>query len=117
MATVNDKLTKKSATVLQFPRRGKDLGVVCGGVWTCGCGGQDWVLYGNGVCLCRDCNCISTVLKVVQDPTPIPPEKLDPARVVPPLQEQADCLHAATELGRCEDCGKDLSAPEPEPHA
>jgi len=59
-------------TVLQFPRKvgAQDLGVVCGGVWTCGCGGQDWVLYENGVCLCRGCNCISTLLECRANPVP-----------------------------------------------
>jgi hypothetical protein len=60
-------------TVIQFPTpeqratKGKDLGVISGGVWTCGCGGQDWVLYGNGICLCRGCNCISTIIRCVEE--------------------------------------------------
>jgi len=59
-------------TILQFPKKvpEHDLGVICGGVWTCGCGGQDWVLYENGACLCRGCNCISTLLRCVADPVP-----------------------------------------------
>ena len=58
------------ATVIAFRGKKKqpqDLGVVSGSVWTCGCGGQDWVLYDNGICLCRGCNCISTVIKCVED--------------------------------------------------
>lgn len=55
--------------VLKFPEKPKeqDLGVVCGGVWTCGCESQAWRLYGNGVVLCLGCNCISTLLAVVQN--------------------------------------------------
>ena len=53
-------------TILKFPDRKPEpmeLGAVCGGVWTCGCGCQHWVLYENGVCLCPECHCISTVLR------------------------------------------------------
>jgi|ERR1700733_348105 len=69
--------------MLIFPSKPKEieLGKVCGGVWTCGCEGQDWVLYENGVCLCRGCNCISTVLKVVHDPVPAETEKRRLARI------------------------------------
>jgi hypothetical protein len=51
-------------TILQFPRKvgTNDLATVCGGVWTCGCGCQLWVLYENGVCLCSECNCISEMI-------------------------------------------------------
>lgn len=62
-------------TVIQFPTKPKEieLGKVCGGVLTCGCGGQHWVLYENGVCLCPGCNCISSVLKASYDPVPDSP--------------------------------------------
>ena len=62
-------------TILNFPRKvgTKDLGTVCGGVWQCGCGCQHWVLYENGVCLCPECNCISTVIKCSADSTPVGP--------------------------------------------
>ena len=63
-------------TVIQFPTKPKEieLGKVCGGVWTCGCGCQNWVLYENGVVLCPSCNCISSVLAVIQSPVePSPP--------------------------------------------
>lgn len=62
--------------VLKFPEKPqeRDLGVVCGGVWTCGCDAQEWRLYGNGVVLCLGCNHISTVLKVVQEPLEPTPE-------------------------------------------
>jgi hypothetical protein len=59
-------------TVIKFPTPPKEieLGEVCGGVWTCGCGCQHWALYENGVVLCPQCNCISTVLRVEEVPAP-----------------------------------------------
>jgi hypothetical protein len=59
-------------TVLQFPKRvhATDLASAAGGVWTCGCEGQEWRLYGNGLVLCLKCNHISTVLKVIEDRLP-----------------------------------------------
>ena len=72
-------------TVLQFPRKvgTNDLSDVAGGVWTCGCGSQHWVLYANGICLCTGCNCISTVIEcreahVVPDPPPVDNDHVAP---------------------------------------
>ena len=61
-------------SVIQFPKKPEaiELGKVCGGVWTCGCGCQHWILYENGVCLCPECHCISSVLKCSYDPVPPP---------------------------------------------
>lgn len=62
--------------VIKFPEKPQehDARTAFGGVWTCGCGGQDWMLFGNGICLCRGCNYISTVLAVVQSPVSPPPD-------------------------------------------
>ena len=79
-------------TILQFPTKPKetDLAVACGGAWTCGCGSQEWILYGNGVCLCTGCHCISTVIKVVEDkpdgPQPAQPP-IDNAFVAPGCEQ------------------------------
>lgn len=52
-----------SADVLPFPA--KPTGAKG---WICGCGGERWVLFADGSVLCPECNCISTVLKVVHVP-------------------------------------------------
>jgi hypothetical protein len=67
-------------TVLQFPRKvgTNDLSEVAGGVWTCGCGCQHWILYANGICLCPECNCISTVIQNSQAPLQAPPNAAGP---------------------------------------
>jgi hypothetical protein len=73
---VNDTRTEKEvamsdkAKVVQFPTRPKSLEETCGGVWICGCGNSEWRLYANGVVLCTGCNCITTVLKVIEDRLP-----------------------------------------------
>jgi hypothetical protein len=34
--------------------------------WMCGCGSSTWLLFANGEVVCTECNCITTILKVVK---------------------------------------------------
>ena len=78
-------------TVLQFPRKvgTNDLSEACGGVWTCGCGSQQWVLYANGVCLCTGCNCISTVIACHEANAAPEPPPVDNDHVAPGCEQFA----------------------------
>ena len=50
-----------TAKVLPFPQQPTEAQG-----WICGCGGFHWVLYSDGSILCAQCECISTVIKVVR---------------------------------------------------
>jgi hypothetical protein len=62
---------KVDATIVSFPGPKQDPPPAdLASFWICGCGSPYWRLLANGECLCTGCNCINTVISVVENRLP-----------------------------------------------